>query len=65
MILQFEGAAPDEAEIAAMLVALQAGQGDVMQASGETPSPWQLAMRYPDLDRDDLRALAQGGTRVF
>lgn len=58
-MFRFEGGAPDEDEVAAIVSALE--QFFSNQAPAPPPqSAWKLSARHPDLDYDELRALARG-----
>ena len=51
-------------EPAAIAIALRALEpADELRPS--QPAPWKLAMLHPDLDVDDLRALARGERNVL
>jgi hypothetical protein len=62
MRVEVLGAAPEPAEVAAILAALS-----LLEAPPEpalpAPSGWKLAMRYPDLSLDDVRALQRNRIR--
>ena len=55
-MIRVEGAQPSADEVAAIAAALAAALGAPAAEARAPRSPWQLANRQPDLDRDDIRA---------
>lgn len=56
MRVEVLGAAPEPAEVAAIVAALSLSETPA-EAAPPAPSGWKLAMRYPDLSLDDVRAM--------
>ena len=62
-MFRFEGRTPDEDEVAAIVCALEQFFAKNEPAS-RAPSAWKLSARYPELEYDELRALARGAHDV-
>jgi len=62
MRVEVLGAAPEPAEVAAIVAALSLSEGS-SEPAPPAPSGWKLAMRHPDFSLDEVRALQRNRIR--